>query len=140
MADGVVAGDIGSVGGVGDGGDDGGHLLLDDAVVGADRLFVVLEGDSEELVLQLQRLRQLVELRRRRRQRRGRRSGVRQRGGRIRGGAVAVGEGIHFHRGRVDLGAGKMGGKRFSGKGKEGRKEEKDNGVGWDLGGEMEGK
>lgn len=125
MADGVVAGDIGSVGGVGDGGDDGGHLLLDDAVVGADRLFVVLEGDSEELVLQLQRLRQLVELRRRRQRRRGRRGGVRQRGGRIRGGAVAVGEGIHFHRGRVDLGGRKNGRKTVFREGerrKKGRK------------------
>lgn len=46
MVDGVVARQAVTVGGVGEAGDDGGHLLLDDAVVGSDRLLVVLEGDS----------------------------------------------------------------------------------------------
>ena len=53
MADSVVAGHVVSVSGIGDAGDDSGHLFLDDAVIGSDRLLVVLERDSEKLVLQL---------------------------------------------------------------------------------------
>lgn len=56
MVNGFVPGQVG-VSGVGDAGDDGGHLLLDDPMVGANRFLEVLEGDSKELMLQLQRLR-----------------------------------------------------------------------------------
>jgi len=88
MVDGVVWGEVG---GFVDAGDDGGHFLLDGAVVGAEGFFVVLERDPEELVLQLQRVRQLGKVRRRRRR------GVGGGGDRGSGGVVAVGKGIHFH-------------------------------------------
>lgn len=61
VVDGVIGGEVGG-GGIGDAGDNGGHLLLDGAVVGSDGLLVVLKGDSEELVLQLQGLRDLGEV------------------------------------------------------------------------------
>jgi len=89
MVDGVIWGEVS---GFVDAGDDGGHLLLNGAVVGTEGFFVVLERDPKELVLQLQRLRQLGKVRRRRRRRVG--GG----GDRSSGGVVAVGKGIHFHR------------------------------------------
>lgn len=92
MVDGVVGGQVGG-GGFGDAGDDGGHLLLDGAVVGTEGFLVVLERDPEELVLQLQRLRQLGKVRRRRLRGVGGGGG----GDRGSGGVVAVGKGIHFH-------------------------------------------
>ena len=46
VVDGVIGGEVGG-GGVGDAGDDGGHLLLDGTVVGADGLLVVLERDPQ---------------------------------------------------------------------------------------------
>ena len=42
----VVSGKVG-VRGVGDSGNEGGGLFLKGAVVGADRLFVMFEGDAE---------------------------------------------------------------------------------------------
>lgn len=62
MRNGVVAEHVVAVGGFVDAVDDGGHLLLGDAVVGADRLLVVLEGDAEELVLELEGVGEVVEL------------------------------------------------------------------------------
>jgi len=94
VVDGVVGGQVGG-GGFGDAGDDGGHLLLDGAVVGTEGFLVVLERDPEELVLQLQRLRQLRKVRRLRR--RGVGGGGGGGGDRGSGGVVAVGKGIHFH-------------------------------------------
>ena len=88
MVDGVVGGQVGG-GGFGDAGDDGGHLLLDGAVVGTEGFLVVLERDPEELVLQLQRLRQLGKVRRRRLRGVGGGGG----GDRGSGGVVAVGGG-----------------------------------------------
>ena len=52
---GVVFRNVG-IDGVRYAGDDGGDLLLDGAVVGSDRLLVVLEWDPQELVLELERL------------------------------------------------------------------------------------
>ena len=46
-------------------GDDGGDLFLQRAVIGADRLLVMLERYAEELVLKLDRFRQLTRSRRR---------------------------------------------------------------------------
>lgn len=63
MINGVVRRHVVAVGGFGDAVNNGGHLPLDNAVVGSDRLLVVLEGDSEELVLELQGLRQVAQLR-----------------------------------------------------------------------------
>ena len=62
MRNGVVAEHVVAVGGFVDAVDDGGNLLLGDAVVGADRLLVVLEGDAEELVLELEGVGEVVEL------------------------------------------------------------------------------
>ena len=50
------------VNGVRDAGNNGGDFLLDDAVVGSDRLLVVLERDPQELVLQLERLGEVCQL------------------------------------------------------------------------------
>ncbi|WVY92497.1 hypothetical protein V8G54_031585 [Vigna mungo] len=93
MVDGVIWGEVS---GFVDAGYDGGHLLLDGAVVGTEGFFVVLERNPEELVLQLQRLCQLGKVRRRRRRRVG--GG----GDRSSGGVVAVGKGIHFHWGTME--------------------------------------
>lgn len=62
VRNGVVAEHVVAVGGFVDAVDDGVHLLLGDAVVGADRLLVVLEGDAEELVLELEGVGEVVEL------------------------------------------------------------------------------
>ena len=90
------------VNGVRDAGNNGGDFLLDDAVVGSDRLLVVLERDPQELVLQLERLGEVCQLGGRRR---GRSGGGGDRGGcgggggggggSCCGGWRAVGERIH---------------------------------------------
>lgn len=90
MINGVIAEHVVAVGGFVDAGDDGGHLFLGEAVVGSDRLLVVLERDSEELVLELDGVGEMAEL-----------------GGRWEcggggwawawGSGGAVGEGIHLH-------------------------------------------
>jgi hypothetical protein len=57
VVDGVVRGQIRTCG-IGDTGDNSRHLFLDDAVIGSDGLLVVLKRDSEELMLELERLRE----------------------------------------------------------------------------------
>lgn len=76
-----------------DAGDNGGDLFLQRAVIGADRLLVMLERHAEELVLKLDRFRQLTRPRRRDGPWRGHRGG----GFGHHGVGVSVGYGIDFH-------------------------------------------
>jgi len=92
VVNGFVVGDV-RISGIGNAGDHGGDLLLYDAVIGSDRLLVVLEWDPQELVLQLQGLSQMDQPRRRWGRSRGRWG---RRGGRY-GGRRSVGKRIHFH-------------------------------------------